>query len=90
MRKHSISTTDPVFPNIIYLLQAFNLYRHSLNGAPGVIKISAPPESQPVASMMAQFSNSVSGCYTFGPDIAVEFVFPLLHSAAGTRSTRCE
>lgn len=66
-RKHSISTTDPIFPNIIYLLQAFSIYRHALNGTACQIKITAPPESQPLASVVAQFSNSVSSCTTFGP-----------------------
>jgi hypothetical protein len=66
-RKHSISTTDPVFPNIIYMLQAFNIYRHVLVGAACRIKVTAPPTSAEMASMIAQFSNSVSGCNTFGP-----------------------
>lgn len=66
-RKHSLITTDPVFPNTIYFLQAFNIFRHRLNGEPCVIKVTAPRESEPMASMVAQFSHSVSGCYTFGP-----------------------
>ena len=67
IRKHSISTSDPVFPNTIYMLQAFNIYRHALGGAHCQIKVTAPPESGALASMIAQFSNSVSGCNTFGP-----------------------
>src|SRR5258705_7908488 len=67
IRKYSISTADPVFPNTIYMLQAFNIYRHALAGAPCQIKVIAPPESAAMASMIAQFSNSVSGCSTFGP-----------------------
>jgi len=67
IRRHSISTTDPVFPNTIYMLQAFNIYRHVVAGAPCEIKVTAPPESTAMASMIAQFSNSVSGCNTFGP-----------------------
>jgi hypothetical protein len=66
-RKHSIFTNDAVFPNIIYLLQAFQIYRGAQNGKPCVIWITAPPESKPLASVVAQFSNSVSGCHTFGP-----------------------
>lgn len=66
-RKHNISTTDAVFPNIIYLLQAFQVYRGYIKGAPCVIWITAPSDSLPLASTVAQFSNSVSGCSTFGP-----------------------
>jgi hypothetical protein len=69
-RKHSMFTTDPVFVNTIYLLQAFNVFRHAQNGKPCVLLVSAPSESKESngrASMVAQFSNSVSGCYTFGP-----------------------
>src|ERR1700680_3219604 len=29
-RRHNISTTDAVFPNIIYLLQAFQIYRSKM------------------------------------------------------------
>lgn len=67
-RRHGLDTTDPVFSNTIYLLQAFQIYRHALNGAPCVIRVTAPPKSLPMASMVAQFSNSVSGCSTFGPE----------------------
>lgn len=67
IRKHSISTSDPVFPNIIYLLQAFQIYRHARNGEPCVLLVSAPPEGAALASTVAQFSNSVSDCFTFGP-----------------------
>jgi hypothetical protein len=66
-RKHNISTTDAVFPNIIHLLQAFNSYRHAQNGKPCVVMLSAQPDSNPMASMIASFSNSVSGCFTLGP-----------------------
>jgi hypothetical protein len=66
-KRHSLDTTDPVFPNTIYLLQAFSIYRHALGGAPCQIKVTAPPESQAMANMVAQFSNSVSSCNTFGP-----------------------
>ncbi len=69
-RKHNMVTTDPVFVNTIYLLQAFNVYRHAQNGKPCVLLLSAPPENKEanaMASMVAQFSNSVSGCFTFGP-----------------------
>jgi len=70
LRKHNMVTGDPVFVNTIYLLQAFNIYRHALNGKKCVLMITAPIESRngsAMASMVAQFSNSVSGCFTFGP-----------------------
>jgi hypothetical protein len=67
LKKHSIDTSDPVFPNIIYLLQAFDIYRHARSGTPCVIMVTAPPDSAQLASVVAQFSNSVSDCYTFGP-----------------------
>lgn len=59
-RKHNISTTDPVFPNLIYLLQTFTMYRQVLKGQPCVIVITAPSESRALASVVASFSNSVS------------------------------
>ena len=67
IRKHSMVTTDPVFPNTIYLLEAFNTYRHAQNGRPCVILLSEPTGGGSMASMVGQFSNSVSGCFTFGP-----------------------
>ena len=84
-KTHSLDTTDPVFPNIIYLLEAFNVFRHANKGVPCVVRLTAPPDSLPMASMVAQFSNSVSGCYTFGPEgpgnpdldkIAIEGMIP--------------
>ena len=67
-RRHSIITTDPVFPNIIYMLQAFHIYRTVRHGGPCVLKVTAPRgPGADLASMMAQFSNSVTGCFTFGP-----------------------
>ena len=71
-KRHSIDVTDPVFPNIIYLLQAFDGYRHMRKGAPCVLHVTAPEpisDSAALASAFAQFSNSVSDCYTFGPDM---------------------
>jgi hypothetical protein len=65
--KHGITTTDPVFPNLTYMLQAFSIYRHALNGQPCVVMVTAPRESAALASTVAQFSNSVSNCSTFGP-----------------------
>jgi hypothetical protein len=66
-RKSSISTGDPVFPNIIYMLQTFHIFRRARNGELGVIMVTAPKDSFSLASVVAQFSNSVSDCSTFGP-----------------------
>jgi hypothetical protein len=66
-RKHNVSNLDAVFPNIISMLQAFSGYRHQMNGAPCVIWFTAPPEGMALATEVAQLSNSVSGCSTFGP-----------------------
>lgn len=67
-KKHSIDTTDAVFPNIIYLLQAFRMYRVALgHDAQCTVYITAPPDSVPTASAVAQFSIATSNCATFGP-----------------------
>ena len=65
--KHNLSTTDAVFPNLIYMLQAFRMFRNTLNGAPCVVLISASGESQSLASVFGQLSIQVSNCPTFGP-----------------------
>ena len=68
LRKHSIPTTDPTFGNINQLLMAFDMYRHGRHGEPCVIWLSAPPVSNTnLPTQVAQFSNSVSDCFTFGP-----------------------
>jgi hypothetical protein len=67
-RKHGISTSDPVFGNIIYLLQAFSVFRNALHGQPCVVRVTAPPQSLALASTIAQFQIATSNCFTFGPD----------------------
>jgi hypothetical protein len=69
LHRHSIVTGDPVFPNTIYLLQAFDVYRHYRKGAPCVLYVSATPGDSGLSSVVAQFSNSASDCFTFGPFI---------------------
>jgi hypothetical protein len=66
-RKNNLATGDPVFVNIIYLLQDFQIYRAARHGEPCVIYITATPDTLALASAVAQFSNSVSECSTFGP-----------------------
>jgi hypothetical protein len=67
-RKHGISTSDPVFANIIYLLQAFSIFRNALHGQPCVVRVTAPSQSLALASTIAQFQIATSNCFTFGPD----------------------
>jgi hypothetical protein len=43
-------TTDPVFPNTIYLLQAFDIYRHAEKGHTCVVYLTAPPQDSIMAS----------------------------------------
>jgi len=66
--RHNVSTSDPVFPNLIYMLQAFAVFRGEVHGESCVVRVTAPATSQPLASVFAQFSVSTSNCATFGPD----------------------
>jgi hypothetical protein len=68
VHRHSVVTTDPVFPNLIYMLQAFRTFRNNTHGEPCVIKFTAVPESQDIASLFSQLSIQASNCFTFGPD----------------------
>jgi hypothetical protein len=65
--RHNISTSDPVFPNIIYMLQAFNSFKRDMNGEPCVLYASAPKETVALASEMMQLGGLLSGCSPFGP-----------------------
>jgi len=67
-RKTHIYPNEPLFSNINSLLMAFDMYRHARHGEPCVIWISVPPTATSnLSSEIAQFSNSVSDCFTFGP-----------------------
>jgi hypothetical protein len=67
-RKIHIYPNEPVFGNINSLLMAFDMYRHARHGEPCVIWISVPPTANSnISGEVAQFSNSVSDCFTFGP-----------------------
>jgi hypothetical protein len=66
--RHAISTRDPVFPNTIYLLQAFRMYRVALGPSTRcTVYVTSPPDSAATASMVAQLQIAVSNCATFGP-----------------------
>lgn len=68
LHRHGMVTGDPVFPNTIYLLEAFRMYRVALGyDAKCTIYVTAPPEADAIASMTAQFQINVSNCATFGP-----------------------
>jgi hypothetical protein len=68
VRKHTISTEDPVFPNLIYLLEAFRMYRNALGPQTKcTVYVTAPADSVPTASLVAQFQIAVSNCATAGP-----------------------
>jgi hypothetical protein len=71
-RQHNLSTTDAVFPNMIYMFQAFREYRLGLHGQNCVIHVTAPKGTAPLASTFAQLSNPVSDCAVFGPDENVD------------------
>jgi hypothetical protein len=68
-RKNNLFVKDPAFGNINHLLQDFQMYRGARKDGPCVIYVTATPDSMAIASTVAQFSNSVSGCFTFGPSI---------------------
>lgn len=65
--RHNVSTTDPVFPNLIYMLQAFRGFRNVIGKESCVVSVTALAESVPMASTIAQLSIQASNCATFGP-----------------------
>lgn len=68
VHRHGMVTSDAVFANTIYLLQAFRMYRHAIGpDAKCTIYVTAPPDAAAVASLTTQFQISVSNCATFGP-----------------------
>jgi hypothetical protein len=85
-KRQMLDTNDPAFGNIIYLLQAFDIYRHARQGVPCFIRVTAPvprSDSAGLASAFAQFSNSVSDCSTSGPDMLFELNPDLEKEAKG-------
>ena len=65
--RHNVSTTDPVFPNLIYMLQAFRGFRNAIGKESCVVSVTALAESVPMAITIAQLSIQASNCSTFGP-----------------------
>jgi hypothetical protein len=69
-RKHNLRTTDPVFSNLMYLMRAFQTYRHAIGGdaVSCTVRITVPPGNQSeIARTVGQFSVGTSNCSTFGP-----------------------
>jgi hypothetical protein len=66
-QQNNITTQEPVFINIRDLLQAFAVFRNDLNKESCVVKITAPPQTEPLASVVGNFSIATSNCPTFGP-----------------------
>lgn len=66
-RRNNIFVDDPAFDNIARLLQDFQMYRSALSSKPCVIYVTAPSDSMALAGAVARLSNTVSGCFTFGP-----------------------
>lgn len=66
-RKNNLFVGDAAFQNISRLLQVFRLYRAAQKGRPRVLYLTAMPDNAEIASAVTQLSNSVSGCFTFGP-----------------------
>jgi hypothetical protein len=69
-KRHNIDTSDPVFLNLVYMLQAFRTYRAAMGGFNKVscgIRFTSPSDSGPLASTIAQTSIQITNCSTFGP-----------------------
>jgi hypothetical protein len=82
-KRHTIDISDPVFSNIVHLLRSFQTYRRARQGAPCVIKVTAPRGANALAHTVAQLSNSVSDCFTFGPDDSFDLNPDLEKEAVG-------
>jgi hypothetical protein len=75
-RRHNLSTTDPVFPNIIYMLQAFERFGrvmdvHPQAGLPScVIYMTWPKgaDSARIGALMHQLGGPLTGCAPFASE----------------------
>lgn len=67
-RKQHTYFLDPAMGNLRSLLMDFDIYRHAQKGRQCVMWFSEPPNAHShLAGEVAQFSNVVSDCFTFGP-----------------------
>lgn len=68
-RKHNLRSGDVAFDNMLGVINASLLLRHSIgDDASCQIKITAPDENHPVASVVAQLASTASRCAVIGPD----------------------
>lgn len=68
--RNNLDIHSPAANNLMYMLQAFRSYRGMLGGYKPIscsIRLTAPPDSGPIPSAVAQFSIQVTNCTTFGP-----------------------
>jgi hypothetical protein len=67
-RKQHIYFLDPAMGNLRSMLMGFDIYRHAQKGRQCVMWFSEPQDARShLAGEVAQFSNVVSDCSTFGP-----------------------
>jgi hypothetical protein len=68
--RNNLDIHSPGANNLMYMLQAFRSYRGMLGGYKPIscsIRLTAPANSGPIPSTVAQFSIQVTNCTTFGP-----------------------
>lgn len=68
--RENLDVRSPAANNLMYMLQAFRSYRGMLGGYKPIsclIRLTAPSDSGPIPSAVAQFSIQVTNCQTFGP-----------------------
>jgi len=63
MRKQMLVMGDPSFDNMRKILTTFNEYRYASKGQKCYVYITSPSPT-PMISIVSEFSNSVSGCFT--------------------------
>ncbi len=57
----------PALSNVYKLLEAFAVYRNAITGADCRVEVTATPDSEAIALIVAQLSVRTSNCPTFGP-----------------------
>jgi len=70
MAKNNLDVHSAAANNLMYMQQAFRSYRGMLGGFKPIscqIRITAPSNSGPMPSTVAEFSIQVTNCATFGP-----------------------
>ena len=81
-RKDNLRAGDVAFDNMLGVIKASLLLRRSLGDDAGCeIKITAPDENNPVASVVAQLASTASRCAVIGPDF-LKLVSPEMEQQA--------